>query len=211
LVRKPEENENKHGRRGEFSPICFSTASLCILEIEFVRIHITGNAGSGKSTLAKEIGSELNLPVFGLDKVVWQEGWAIRPSGERKQLEHDLCQKPLWVIEGVSSLARESADVVVFLDFNRAKCYWRCARRNWRYLFSSRPGLPERCPEIRILPKLVKLIWKFSSVMRPKILSERKGKEQAFFWLTNEAEIKVFTAEVKHNKSINYAPTAPDS
>lgn len=175
-----------------------------------MRIHITGNAGSGKSTLAKEIGTELNLPVFGLDKVVWQNGWTIRPPGERKQLEYELCQKPLWVIEGVSSLARESADVVVFLDFNRAKCYWRCAKRNWRYLFSSRLGLPERCPEIKILPKLVMIIWQFASIMRPKILTECRGREQEFLRLTSETEIKVFTKKLKHNKSINYAPMAPD-
>ena len=176
-----------------------------------MRIHITGNAGSGKSTLAKEIGSDLSLPVFGLDKVVWQEGWAIRSPDERKRLEQELCRKSVWVIEGVSSLARESADVIIFLDFNRAKCYWRCAKRNWRYLFSSRPGLPERCPEIKILPKLVKLIWQFSSVMRPKIIAEFSGKDQVFLKLTSESEVKRFTEKVKHNKSINYAPTAPDS
>ncbi|MFT7214503.1 MAG: adenylate kinase family enzyme, partial [Granulosicoccus sp.] len=45
-----------------------------------MRIHVTGDAGSGKTTLGKKIGAELNLPVFGLDQVVWQPGWTKTPA-----------------------------------------------------------------------------------------------------------------------------------
>jgi hypothetical protein len=56
-------------------------------------------------------------------------------------------------------VVRESADLIVFLDYPRWVSFWRCAKRNWRYLFRSRPGLPENCPEIRIVPTLIRIIW----------------------------------------------------
>jgi len=135
------------------------------------RIFITGNAGSGKTTLARQIGEGLGLPVFGLDSIVWLPGWKKASSAVREQQVAELISKPDWVIEGVSSTVIEAADVVVFLDVNRRTAFWRCAKRNWRYLFRSRPGLPDHCPEILIVPRLVQIIWRFPAKVRPAILS----------------------------------------
>jgi adenylate kinase family enzyme len=76
------------------------------------------------------------------------------------------------VIEGVSRVVRESADLIVFLDYPRWVSFWRCAKRNWRYLFRSRPGLPENCPEIRIVPTLVRIIWQFPKKVRPVLMAD---------------------------------------
>ena len=86
---------------------------------KYMRIHITGNAGSGKSTFAKSIGDVLGVHVYGLDKIVWKEGWKKTPLHERNSLEEELVAKPQWVIEGVSSIARQAADITIFLDFPR--------------------------------------------------------------------------------------------
>ncbi len=115
-----------------------------------MRVHITRNAGSGKSTFAKTIGDTLGIKVYSLDKVVWREGWRSTPLDERKRLEEELVLKSRWIIEGVSSIVREAADVIIFLDVPRRLSYFRCVKRNWLYLFSSRPGLPDNCPEIKI-------------------------------------------------------------
>ena len=135
------------------------------------RIFITGNAGSGKTTLARQIGEALGLPVFGLDSIVWLPGWRKASSAVREAQVAELISKPDWVIEGVSSTVIEAADIVVFLDVNRRTAFWRCAKRNWRYLFRSRPGLPDHCPEILIVPRLAQIIWRFPANIRPVILS----------------------------------------
>jgi hypothetical protein len=110
--------------------------------------------------------------VFGLDAVVWEAGWRKAPSEKRAQAEQELIARPSWVIEGVSARVRQAADVVIFLDVPRLTCLLRCARRNWRYLFHSRPGLPDGCPEIVILPQLLRIIRRFPDDVRPDILSD---------------------------------------
>ncbi len=143
------------------------------------KIHITGNAGSGKTTLARELGAALDLPVFGLDKIVWQAGWVKTPREIVECKERELISKPKWIIEGVSHGVRDAADVFIFLDVSRKTSIVRCAKRNWRFLFSSRPELPDNCPEIRIVPQLLKIIWAFKDRVRPEIMkdvSEHPGR-----------------------------------
>lgn len=146
------------------------------------RIHITGNAGSGKSTLARQIGRLLDVPVYGLDAIVWQSGWRKTPRDQRARMETDLIANPEWIIEGVSTTVRRAADVIIFLDTSRPRCYLNCLKRNWRYLFSNRPGLPENCPEIAIILPLTKLIWHFPKNAGLDILQEiaRQGRKRTY-------------------------------
>jgi adenylate kinase family enzyme len=139
------------------------------------RINVTGNAGSGKTTLALQIGRRLDLPVHHLDSVVWQPRWKKTDPHTRRALEEQLTRRESWVIDGVSKHIRERADLVVFLDLPRPKCVLRAMKRNVPYLFRSRLGLPEKCPEILIVPRLLKIIWRFPSRVRPAILEEAEG------------------------------------
>ncbi len=160
------------------------------------RILVTGNAGSGKSTLAARLGELLGLGVVGLDRVVWQSGWRKTPPDERRAAELEIAARPAWVVDGVSRTLLEAADLVVFLDFDRHICLWRCLRRNAPYLFRSRPGLPERCPELLILPTLVRLIWRFPAQTRPWILAAREG-ERPFVLLRSAREVQALVAAVE--------------
>ena len=137
-----------------------------------MRIHITGNAGAGKTTLARKIGADLDLPVFGLDRVVWQSGWKKTDAGLRGRLESELIAKPAWVIEGVSDVIRRSADITIFLDPPHHQCLWRALKRSLRFLFKGRPELPPNCPEYMILPRLFQITSRFQSRVRPKILND---------------------------------------
>lgn len=143
------------------------------------RIFITGNAGSGKSTLARRIGRSLGIPVHGLDQVVWRPGWLKTEPEDRAAAEAALIAPSDWVIEGVSWTVMEAADLVIFLDVSRRTSYLRCARRNWRYLFRSRPGLPDNCPELMIIPELIRIIWRFPKRVRPRILEALNARPTA--------------------------------
>ncbi len=145
------------------------------------KIHVTGNAGAGKTTFARELGSALGCPVYGLDSIVWQFGWKKTPRKIRDAKEKELISRPEWIIEGVSQSVRHAADVVIFLDVSRSTSYIRCIKRNWKFLFTSRPELPGNCPEILIIPQLVKIIWKFKSNIRPTILAETAEHPSRYF------------------------------
>ncbi len=135
------------------------------------RVFITGNAGSGKTTLAKLISNRLKRPLYSLDSIVWQSGWAITPREERNRLITGLIKEDSWVIEGVSTMVLEQATTVIFLDIPRVSCFKRLILRNYKHLFKSRPELPENCPEIKIIGKLIRIVWNFNKLVRPKIVS----------------------------------------
>jgi adenylate kinase family enzyme len=153
------------------------------------RIFITGNSGSGKTTLARRVGDALGLPVFGLDQIVWLPGWRKSPPERRLPLEADWIARPDWVIEGVSSRVLAAADVVIFLDMSRTTSFRRSAGRNWRYLFRSRPGLPENCPEILIIPRHIRIIWNFPARIRPGILAAIEARAKADHIVRNADEL----------------------
>ncbi len=146
------------------------------------RIHITGNAGSGKTTLAIALGQRLQLPVFHLDSVVWQPHWKKTPPAERQKLEAAMCEPKAWIIEGVSEQVRQRADRVLVLDTPTWQCLARAGKRNLPYAFRSRPGLPEHCPEILILPRLLRIITRFHSTIRADLVRESSTSTK-YRWL----------------------------
>lgn len=145
------------------------------------RVLVTGNAGAGKTTFASSLADALNVPCHSLDGVVWQERWQKTPQNEKDMQIEALIATEAWVIDGVSDRVLQAADVVVFLDVPRPVSAWRAMRRNVRYLFKSRPGLPRRCPEVLVIPKLARLIWRFPLHVRPRILREMHRRPSGTF------------------------------
>lgn len=161
------------------------------------RILITGNAGSGKSTLANIVAGKLKLPLYSLDQVVWKPGWKAASLEERNAAFEQIIAQPQWVVDGVSKKIMASADAVVFLDIPRWQAYLRVTRRNLPYLFRSRPGLPEHCPEILVFPKLCKIIWDYPVLVRPGILEAMNhAAPQQFFHIRTRAQYQEFILQI---------------
>ncbi|MFD7525031.1 P-loop NTPase family protein [Paenibacillus chitinolyticus] len=88
------------------------------------RIHIIGSVGSGKTTLARRLSSEMGLPFYELDNVVWKRP----PAGDvrRTDEERDVCLAEIvgvddWITEGAHQVGwigpcLERAERIVFLD-----------------------------------------------------------------------------------------------
>lgn len=158
------------------------------------RVLVTGNAGSGKSTLGKSLATSLDLPYFGMDQIVWKENWQKTPEEEERQKVAELIAQEVWLVDGVSHEVMAAADTIVFLDMPRRVCFWRAAKRNSRYLFTSRPGLPANCPEVLIIPRLVKIIWRFPKRVRPKILAEKGRRGDDFIHIRSKADLENYRA-----------------
>jgi adenylate kinase family enzyme len=158
------------------------------------RILVTGNAGAGKTSLARRLAMHTGLPYVGLDKIVWKPGWLRTPVAERRASEEAAANGPCWVVDGVSMAMMQAADTIIFLDYPRHVCFWRALCRNVPYLFRSRPGLPERCPEILIAPTLAKMIWNFPALVRPKILDACRSDSQRFVHIRTNQALSQFMA-----------------
>lgn len=157
---------------------------------------MTGNAGAGKTSLAHTLSIQQGLPYFGLDSIVWKPRWLKTPAPERQEKELAIINNPAWVVDGVSFTVLDAADMVVFLDYPRYKCFWRALLRNLPYLFHSRPSLPKHCPEITIILTLVRIIWRFPKHVRPKILTKCCTANKYIYHIRNNDDLERFLASV---------------
>jgi adenylate kinase family enzyme len=162
------------------------------------RIFITGNAGAGKTTLAKYVSNILNLKFDSLDSIVWQSNWQVTSLDERQQLIAKLLNKNEWIIEGVSADVLVNANIIIFLDIPRFLCYIRLIKRNYKFLFRSRPELPDNCPEFKIIFRLIKIVWKFNAVVRPVIINHINNvtlpKNTIIYHIKNKKDlVKLYT------------------
>jgi adenylate kinase family enzyme len=150
------------------------------------RIFVTGNAGAGKTTLARRLAAESGLPLFHLDQVVWKPGWQKASPAEVADALDRILQNEGWVVEGVSTRVFEAAETVIFLDASRGVCFRRALRRTLRHLFRQRLEMPAGCPEVRVVPKLLRIIWRFPAATRPQIvdLIERHRATKTIHWWT---------------------------
>lgn len=86
------------------------------------RISIMGGPGTGKSTLAKNLGKELNLPVYHIDGINYFENWEKRDEKERDKIILEKVAEPKWVMDGTYKSTLEArverSDLVIFLDYS---------------------------------------------------------------------------------------------
>jgi adenylate kinase family enzyme len=158
-----------------------------------VRINVTGSAGAGKTTYARRFAQALDLPVHHLDSIVWQPGWKKTPLETRAQMELEMTSQSTWVIDGVSDHVRRQADLVVVLDTPWFRCLFRAMRRSLPYLFRSRPLLPEKCPEILILPKLFRMIVTYPRTLKP-VLTRESTQSTKYVFLKTQADYRAILA-----------------
>lgn len=118
-----------------------------------MRIAILGHSGSGKSTLARKIGELYGIPVLHLDTLQFIENWVERDKDEaRVMCRRFMDENSCWVIDGnytwqYQKERLDSADIVIFMLFNRFSCIYRAYKRYRTYNGKSRPDMAKGCNE----------------------------------------------------------------
>ncbi len=99
------------------------------------KIYIIGPVGSGKTTLANKLSKKLNIKMYELDKVVWDDdnGNIKRDLDDINKRFKIIIDKSSWIIEDVGRKKfREGikkADIVYYLNLNKTDIYKRCITR----------------------------------------------------------------------------------
>ena len=98
------------------------------------RIYIMGPVGSGKTTLAKRLSIKYHIPLYELDKIVWDDEFHIkRTDDEIHQSFQKIIHKKAWIIEDVGrnkfQLGRDLADVIYYIRMSKIKAYYRVSKR----------------------------------------------------------------------------------
>lgn len=119
----------------------------------FSKIMVIGFSGSGKSTISKMISDILNIPVLYLDKVHWLPNWIENDAKtECEIVSNFLKDNDSWVIDGNYSHMSynerlESADLIIFMNFNRFNCLFRAFKRLFENRGKTRESMADNCIE----------------------------------------------------------------
>jgi len=136
------------------------------------RILILGNPGSGKSTLARLLGERLGIEVIHLDRHFWTPGWVLVPFRDWSGIVEELVKGDSWIIDGnytrTLDIRLDRADGIIWLDFPRVICLYRCLLRIAKGYGKTRPDIAPGCPE-KFDWEFIRFVWTFRTHHRPNI------------------------------------------
>ncbi|MBQ9551740.1 MAG: hypothetical protein IJU96_03150 [Clostridia bacterium] len=164
------------------------------------KILVVGNDGSGKTYFARQLSEKLGLPLVHLDKEYFRKGWGILPREEWLNRHRQLLEEDEWIIDGYYPHTLKErflcADAVVYLDVPNLLCYRHLLKRNKEYKTTSRPDLPEKCPEF-LRPEQFRAIRTFNKTERNRVYSYMKRYPRKFmFVLHSDYEAEDFLDEL---------------
>ena len=97
------------------------------------KINIIGSPGSGKSTLAKIISQQLDVPIYDLDVMFYDESCNLKNNDERINSLSNISLCSSLIIDGTYSSSFESrlllVDTVILVENSAARCLYNFFRR----------------------------------------------------------------------------------
>ncbi|PGS49382.1 DNA topology modulation protein FlaR [Bacillus sp. AFS041924] len=162
------------------------------------KIHIIGSVGSGKTTLARKMSTELNIPHYELDNVVWKRRMGhkdlMRSEKERElHLNKLISSSDTWIVEGVHNdewvtNSFEKAELIIFLDTSYSVRTYRIIRRF--FLQKLRLEKSNYKPTLKIFLKMFKWNKYFEEVGKPKFFQKFNDYNDKILVVNNISEIE---------------------
>jgi adenylate kinase family enzyme len=121
------------------------------------------------------------LEVIHLDRYFWNPGWVMTPFPLWIEKVGELVEGESWIVDGnyarTLPIRLERADGVIWLDFPRRICLYRCLKRAVLFYGRSRSDMAPGCVE-RFDWEFIRYIWTFPKRERPiveEVLNAHKG------------------------------------
>jgi adenylate kinase family enzyme len=160
------------------------------------RVTVIGNGGAGKTVLSRRLAEELDLPLFHMDRIIWQPNWGRTPDEEVCEQLEGILETPRWVIDGLGPLwsiemRLRRAEMIVFLDYPLAHCKKWAIQRTEEYKDKERTDAPAGCSFNGLDETLLSLLERVDREFLPTIRDwlthpDVANKTQ---WLKDPAEL----------------------
>lgn len=173
------------------------------------KIHIIGSVGSGKTTLAKALSTNLMIPFYELDNVVWNRtelGDIRRSEQERDEYLKKIVDSQKWIIEGVHfgwvSNSFLNADLIVLLDTKYSKRVYRIIKR---FIFQ-KIGIEKSNykPTFKIFRKMFSWNALYENETKTEILNELSEFKEKLIILEDSNDL----SKILGNQSLNRLQTS---
>jgi adenylate kinase family enzyme len=98
------------------------------------RIVVIGNAAGSKSRLARHLAHRRGVPLFEVDRLLWQQGWQLTPAADYARGHAAIVAQDRWVIDGLGrqdSIAERLArsTEIILIDMPLWMHFWLAAER----------------------------------------------------------------------------------
>jgi adenylate kinase family enzyme len=150
------------------------------------RIVVIGNAAGGKSTLARHLARRRELPLVEVDRLLWQQGWQLKPAADYARGHAEIIAQDKWVIDGLGrqdSIAERLArsTEIILIDMPLWMHFWLAAERQIRWSTGGIEDPPAGLTQMPPTEALFRTIWKVDQDWMPEIrrlvaLEEQGGK-----------------------------------
>lgn len=169
------------------------------------KIHIIGSVGSGKTTLARKISSQLNLPCYELDNVVWRRAKPEdirRSDDESEEYLKTIVEADSWIIEGVHHYpwvfqSLQHADLIIFLDTDYSQRTYRIIKRFMLQVM--RLEKANYKPTLHMFKKMFEWNTYFEKISKPHILNILKQYEDKVI-VIKDSEVFINDIAIKYDK-----------
>ncbi|MBD2358638.1 adenylate kinase [Tolypothrix sp. FACHB-123] len=137
------------------------------------KVAVFGNAGGGKSTLSQRLSEITGLPLYILDKILYQSGDAKIPESDYQRIHQEILVSNCWIIDGFGSIETlwprlNEADSLVFVDLPLYVHFWWVTKRFIGGYFKPPAGWPENSPILRSSLNSYRVLWLCHKYLTPK-------------------------------------------
>ena len=166
------------------------------------RICVVGCCGAGKSTLARALSARLALPLVHLDAIYWLPGWQEPEIADFRDRVERVVERAAWIVDGNYSRTYDQrlprADLIVWLDYPRWRCFWQIARRIFVHRGQVRPDMAPGCPE-RLDWSFLRFVWAFPTHSRQRLVDalDRLGIADRCLRFTEPRQAKAWLSSLE--------------
>ncbi len=158
------------------------------------RVTVVGNGGSGKTTLSKQLAATLDLPLYHMDRIIWQPNWGRTPEDEVRAIIAAILPQERWLIDGLGPLwsvetRMKAADLTILLDYPLDHCKEWALRRTEEWRGKVRDDAPEGCSFGDKEEVLIPLLERVDREYLPRIREWAEELSNRVVWLRSPEEM----------------------